>query len=733
VTVPVVTAGVTRSYVRPLYHSQFAALGVYLAISLLLVGWPVLAHPATFHVGLAADPSQMMWFLVWWPYALAHRLNPLISHIIWVPTGANLTWTTSIPAVAMALAPVTWVFGPLISYNVASVLAPAFSAWSAFALCRWLTNSFVAALIGGLIYGFSPYEFGHILGGHLSFTVNFVPPLCLLFFGRLVDRSMTRRSFIFAFAGLLVIQCLTSNEVFATMTVFGVLAWLTGYFLVQPERRAEIREALSPIAAAYVIAGLVLSPFFYFALANGAVPRQPLFPPSFFSADVLDLVKPTPLLLLAPHSLEAVASRSFGNLQENEFYLGLPLFVLLLRFFWTRRSDPFARILAVMLGLVMLAAIGPILHLADRSLGALPWASAFELPLLKQALPVRLANYAFLLVAVIVSLSLAEPRLRFTGVIVAYVVVSYLPNVFLFLWPERYQDPPFFSAGLYRKILHKGENIVIFPYGATGPSMMWQAETGMYFSMSGAWMGPTPEEFQRWPIVNAALVRLPLADPGQQLRSFLTAHRVEAVVAAEGAEALPATLGIKPVQLGGVSVYQLPPNVAAPVSNQTIADLEVTAAQEWIGDLLEATKRFLMAGQDLAILNPVKLNQLGFLPDSRWGSTLDLVLGGAPHGAITPLWIGPGANRTVAVGIFTSPAAAASLAVEYARHATSISYPYPLELTGAVPNERQINFLLMTIPPAFLQAENTCAPSAGGLARAEVAHPGPKRTGAIVK
>jgi hypothetical protein len=50
-----------------------------------------------------------------------------------------------------------------------------------------------------------------------------------------------------------------------------------------------------------------------------------------------------------------------------------------------------------------------------------------------------------------------------------------------------------------------------------------------------------------------------------------------------------------------------------------------------------------------------------------------------------------------------------------------------------VPNERQINFLLMTIPPAFLQAENTYAPSAGGLARAEVAHPDPKRTAAIVK
>jgi hypothetical protein len=610
------------------------------------------------------------------------------------------------------MAPVTWTFGPVISYNLAAVLAPALSAWSAFALCRWVTNSFVAALVGGLIYGFSPYEFGHILGGHLSFTLNFAPPLCLLFFGRLLDRSMTRERFVVGFAALLVIQCLISNEVFATMTVFGLLSWLSAYLMFQADRRAGLTATLSPLAAAYLIAGLVLSPFFYFALANGAVPQRPLFPPTFFSADVLEFVKPTPLLLLARHSLEAVASRSFGNLQENEFYLGLPLLLLLIRFFWARRSDPFARILAVMLGVLILAAIGPSLHVADRSLGKLPWASAFELPLLKQALPVRVANYAFLIVALIVSSSLAEPRLRFTEVIVAYVIVSYFPNVFLFLSPERYQDPPFFSGGLYRKILRKDENIVIFPYGATGPSMMWQAETGMYFSMSGAWMGPTPEEFQRWPIVNAALVRLPLSNPGRQLRSFLTAHRVEAVVAADGADALPATLGIKPLHLGGVSVYQLPCNLTAPISQQTVEELEVTAGQEWIGDLLDAARRFLLAGQGLASLNPVKLNQLQLLPDSRWGATLDLVLGGAPHGAISPLWIGPGTNQTVAVGMFASPAAAAVLAFHYAAHSASISYPYPLPFAAAAPREREINFLLMTISPAFLQAENRSAQSA---------------------
>ena len=702
---PPATGPDSRGRFRWGYQGQLAAFVTYLAISIVLVGLPVLAHPATVHVGLGADPSQMMWFMVWWPYAVVHRLNPFISRIIWAPCGVNLTWTTSIPAVALALAPITWAFGPVISYNVAAVFAPALSGWSAYVLCRWLTGKYRAALIGGLLYGFSPYEFGHILGGHLSFTVNFVPPLCVLCFGRLVDQRMTRSGFVLAFVILLVMQCLISNEVLATMTVLGALAWLIAYFLFSAQRRAQLRTTLLPLTASYLLAGVILSPFLYFALANGAVPQRPLFPPSFFSADLAGFLIPTPLLLLARHSFEALISQNFGNIQENQFYLGVPVLILVGWFFWARRSEVFVRILALVLGLIIVTAIGPVLHIADHSVSKVPWAAVFELPLLKQALPVRVANYGFLVVALIVALSLVAPKRRINGVLVAYVIASYLPNVSLFLWPERYPNPPFFASGLYRQVLHPGENIVVFPYGATGPSMMWQAETGMYFSMSGGWMGPTPEEFQRWPIVSTALVGLPVSDPGRQLRSFLEAHQVDAVVAGDGAAALPAELGIKPHAMGGVLVYHWPHHLLPTVSEQNVDHLEQTAGQEWITHLLEAASRFLDSGHGLETLEPVKLKELGLLPESRWGRTLELVLGGASHGAITPLWIGPGPNGTVAVGLFVSPTAAVALASLYRGLATSILYPYPSRFIGITPRDHQVEFLLITMPPAMIRAD----------------------------
>jgi hypothetical protein len=604
----------------------------------------VIKQPAILHVGLGPDPSVMMWCLAWWPYAIAHHLNPFISKVIWAPSGFNLTWSTTIPAISLAFAPVTFIFGPIVSYNIAALLAPALSAWSAFILCRWLTDNFAASVVGGFIYGFSPYELAHVWAGHLSLTVTFVPPLCLLLFGRLLEQTLTDAGFVVNLAALLVAQCLISNEVFATMTLLGGLAWVIGYRVLDAARRRALLATLSPVIAAYLLACMMLSPFFYFALANGAAPCHPLFPPSFFSADLLEFVVPSQLLLLGPHSVKLLDSRVFGNIRENEFYLGLPFIVLASRFLWVRRREPLGRILAAMLAVVVLAAIGPVLHVADRAQGQLPWAPAFDLPLLKYALPVRMANYGLLIVALITAISIKAPRLHFTNVLVAYGVASLLPNPWVLLSPGRYEQPAFFAEGLYRRVLHRDENIVIFPYGVMGPSMLWQAESGMYFSMSGGYIGFTPDEFRRWPPVYAALSSLTLPDSGRQMRAFLAAHRVEAVVAADGSGPLPASLGIRPIELGGVSVYQLPSTAVEAGSDLGVK--EQAAVQHWMRELLEAASRFLAAGEDLRNLNPVRLHELGLLPDSRWQHTLDQVLAGASHGFTTGLWIGPGPNKS---------------------------------------------------------------------------------------
>ena len=80
-----------------------------------------------------------MWSLAWWPHALAHGANPFFTHVIWAPGGDNVAAAATIPAAALALWPVTALFGPLVSYNALVILSPPLSGLTAYLLCRRLT------------------------------------------------------------------------------------------------------------------------------------------------------------------------------------------------------------------------------------------------------------------------------------------------------------------------------------------------------------------------------------------------------------------------------------------------------------------------------------------------------------------------------------------------------------------------------------------------------------------
>ncbi len=92
---------------------------LYMALSVFLFGLPVILAPATAHVGYTNDPAMMMWYMAWWPYAIRNGVNPFITHAVWPLSGYNLTWATSMPAVAIALAPIAFTLG------VVSCLQPA--------------------------------------------------------------------------------------------------------------------------------------------------------------------------------------------------------------------------------------------------------------------------------------------------------------------------------------------------------------------------------------------------------------------------------------------------------------------------------------------------------------------------------------------------------------------------------------------------------------------------------
>src|SRR5215210_1426302 len=110
-----------------------AVLFGYVAISFAYFGWRLLPHPGRILVGAYQqnDAEIFVWSFAWWPHAILDGTNPFFSRVVYAPTGVNLAWVTSVPALAVAFSPVTLLFGPSVSYNFAAVLLPGLAAWTA--------------------------------------------------------------------------------------------------------------------------------------------------------------------------------------------------------------------------------------------------------------------------------------------------------------------------------------------------------------------------------------------------------------------------------------------------------------------------------------------------------------------------------------------------------------------------------------------------------------------------
>jgi hypothetical protein len=542
-----------------------AALALYVAISIGYFGLHVLPHLGSETVALRnwSDPTVNMWSLAWWPYALLHGMNPLITHSLFVPDRIDLAATspTLCPLAGIVGAPITIPFGPIVSYNLLMLASPVLAAFFAFLLCRYITGHFAASLFGGYLFGFSTYMLGH-MEGHLQLVLIFPIPAGVYLALRLLDERISERRFIVLMALTFAALFLTSGELTLTFVALGALALLVAFALVR-SARDRILGAVRPLLFAGGAAVVVTSPVIYYEL-HGTVQFASNIG-NFDASDALGFLVPTDLVRLGYTHFEALA-RAFnlsGSDAEAVTYVGLPLALIVARYTITRWRLASTRILFVMLAVVVVLLLGSHLHIAGYSTLPLPW-KLLDQSLLHDVIPLRLAVYMFLIIGVILAMWLARPRAGGWGVakwaVAAVSIAFLLPNISGGLWRGWEFNPAFFTTHQYRRVLTRGENVLILPFGQLDASMLWQADTGFWFRLAGGYINPQyPADYEHDPLFRA-LIHQAKPDP-QTLRSFLARRHIGAVIVdpampQQWPKAL-AALGLKRRSLGGVWFYQL--------------------------------------------------------------------------------------------------------------------------------------------------------------------------------
>jgi hypothetical protein len=507
-----------------------------------------------------ADGSIFLWSLGWWPHAVTHGSLLPYTHAVFAPGGTNLAWTTSIPLPSLLLAPVTRTFGTFAAFNALSLLAPTTAAWTTYLLVHRLTRRWWPSLAAGLVFALSPLETREVAIGHVNLSLVALVPLAAYLVVRELEGSLRPAAFVPMLGLVLAGEIGVSTEIFATTSLFGLIALLLVYAWDRP-RRPALRRCAKLVGLGYAAAALLASPMLYaaFAMPHPRGLSSVAGSPTPFSGIRTHIIT-DPIAIRAGLLRQSIAGSLTGQV-----LVAIPLLAVLLHLVWRRRRGPVVRALAATA--VVALACSPGIVVVGATVIPSPWALVTHVPLLRLVRPQRLTMFAWLIASVGVGVWLAERQRswRRWGA-AALVLAAMLPAMWLGSWTTVVVRPPFFADA--RRYLASGGNVAIVAGPGPGSVQLedlayptvWQVDSGFSFRLADAYVGSFPPEL---PTAVSHLVfgKALLPDESSVVLAWLRRAEVRAILVMRPTQAavwsVSALLGADPLWLGGVALFRV--------------------------------------------------------------------------------------------------------------------------------------------------------------------------------
>jgi hypothetical protein len=538
-------------------HPKLSAFLLYLALSIVIFGRHAVRYPSTACVcGVSNDPGSYMWAFVWWPHALIHGLNPFVTHYLWTPSGVNVAQGAMVPTAAFLMFPITELFGPVVTYNVLSILGPALGAFTTFLLCRRLIDKPLPALAAGYLFGFSSYEILR-MSGNLNLVLTFLIPLMVLVALRRLDGELSRRVYIPLMAALLLMQAGFSTEQLGECVLLGGAMLIAGLVVASRTQRVAVVRLLVDTTLAGFLTLAVGAPFFYYALL---APGFPTGSPTYSDQYGLNVLN-----FFVPESVTAIGHNVFLPLsttfEGGGAYFSLPLVLAFMAWIANPRGR---RTLAILVGVgtvvSLIGAFGSHLQIAGFQTISLPFQWINEVRGFNELANSRFVLFTGLAVSIGLAAWLSTPShgKPWRWAVIAIGVVLLFPEITYPSFDATVNNPPFFSTHLYRRYLRPGETVLVLPFGGNDMSMLWQAEDGFsYYMPEGYISSLVPTPFDTVPAVGQLLGNIAPSAPA--LREYISAHYVSHIVIdqSRGGPWIPllAELKLQGQNVGGILLY----------------------------------------------------------------------------------------------------------------------------------------------------------------------------------
>jgi hypothetical protein len=486
--------------------------------------------------------------------------------------------------------------------NVCFALAMPLSAASAyFVLRRWKIWAPAAAL-GGLAFGFSP---SMVNEGSQHLNLVFLPllPLIVMSLVELFSRPRHPLRWGAALGGLVVAQYFISSEMLALtalMSAFGLLLAGAHWAQTKPdELRAAIGPAIRGAGIAVGVSLVLLAYPIWFGFAGPHHYTGSTWPEALiFNAHLGDFVAPTPRQLVRPVLGATGASVYHASFLLEGAYLGLGVLAVVAVLMWAGRRSPRVRLVAALAAISAVLSFGSHADVNGKSV-PFPLLVLSKLPMLADIIPVRFTAATTVCVVAVLVFALdfihrdrgrrAEPAAgaksaswrapaAFAAVFLV-VVVTWLPA-----WPASTRSVQRLPSAVVRALPVGDPLVLTYPYPLTADdsAMLWQAEAGFTFRLSGVY-AMVPQRDGR-PAAEAPLLRpyavqeyfaaeetgassnyprpAPHVDIVAKARDFVVRQHVDAVVlnlsaanAATVANMFSAALGPPSLRSGGFELW----------------------------------------------------------------------------------------------------------------------------------------------------------------------------------
>jgi hypothetical protein len=389
-------------------RTHLAVLGGFV-LAAVVYTWPLVLH-----LGDRVVDGIDVGFMIWNLWDAANRLaGGTLFHttMLYYPSGADLYLHTWFPALSLPLAPLTWVLGPVVAYNVALLLGFVFTGYTMYLLCRDLGASHWAAVFGGAALDFCAWHLVR-LHGHLNQASIYWIPLYLLCLFRLARPAAQQGRGRVVWPLLIALTLALCALIDFQQVVYVALPtglWLLTRLLDRQQPRRLL--LLAQTAAAWVLAGLALAPILAGLVrqqASGDYVRPEFAQVVTFSADLLAFVVPFQYNTLIGPAVTPIVNGLWGKLDtERAEYLTLTLLVLGL---WgvgiTGRVGRYWLNLAL---LAFVLALGPALHVGGATSVPLPYLALYLLPGGDSIrAPARLGLWVVFALAVLAALALTR-------------------------------------------------------------------------------------------------------------------------------------------------------------------------------------------------------------------------------------------------------------------------------------------------------------------------------------